>query len=294
MKSRYFFFLLLILVLIIPLYSEDTWEIQKIDIAPVINFPGDLSRMRIHLKIKEGVLFQLPKTLPKQDWIHISNIRIFENGEEKTIYLEFIAFMPGTRNLPKLRFGDVVLDDIKINILSLTEKEGISEFGPLFGQVFLPFTRISFIFLILIIVFVFLFSLKIYHGLRNHIIEIISAQKKRQVNRNIHACLKKLKAEIQTIPSRDFYSYLSGELRQYLSFLLQKNLVYLTTREIVKLFKQTSYENDFSAILDFLIFSDTIKFGHRDAVLARRKADIDIVEEFLDKIQKGEITLDHL
>ncbi|MCD6397159.1 MAG: hypothetical protein J7L71_06435 [Spirochaetaceae bacterium] len=293
--KKVFGFSILILFFLLTYINADT-GIKIVDTVflPKEYFVGDKVELRIKLNIEDGFSLQLPAKIPESSWVNINSVDI--SGSEKVPELKilFTPFIPGTRSLPTLSFGEIIINSVKIHTSSLIDSRD-SEFVGIMNQALLPGTKFGLILLIGILFFSPIFFILLLGPLRSKIFYIIKKNIGLRPFRKLNRNLKDLEIQKSGISCRRFYIRLSGSIREYLSKRTDTDFITLTTSDMKNSFVKILGNRELSEELyKMMRLSDKIKFGNVTTTDEQKMIDIELIKkvsEFLElELKNKDIT----
>ncbi|GEM_PF-434868 len=277
-------FVLLLLVLfcgpgLVPATAVEGAEIEKSIFLPPDFYVGDRVEMRITLYPEPGLRVLPPKEVPVAHWIDIHDVRLKESGSRWEVHIDFTTYAPGTRTLPTITLGDVVLNDVKLHTKSILQERDVEFFG-IKGQVFLPGTRLAIGLAVFILFFGPVFMFSFAGGITRSIKRFVSVQYGRRPHKRFMRVLKELGETHMQMSSRRFYIVLSEELRRYLSYRTKEDFMTVTSSEIREQLRHTFPADNadrVEALVRMMQQSDEIKFGGLNASKKQREEDLKMV-----------------
>ncbi len=277
---RLLFFLILLFLLSLAMTAADTGVADRDTVfLPREYFVGDKVELRITLRVEEGYILELPEKLPESTWVDFYSIEIVGTRKKPEIRIVFASFIPGTRTLPPLRFGNVSLDTLKIHTSSLVDSSD-AEFAGIAGQILLPGTRII---VTLIVGGIFLgpVALLVLLGpFRKRIKNLIEAARGRQPFKKLTKKLRELEEQRDRISCRRFYIRLSLEVRDYLSRRSSVDFTTLTTFDMgLALKRVVGDEVVADQVYKMMKLADVIKFGRETTDDSRKISDIALIRK---------------
>jgi len=293
--KKKFGFSILILFFMLTNITADT-GVKTLDTVflPKEYFVGDKVELRIKINIEDGFKLQLPVKLPESSWVIINSVDI--SGSEKVPELKilFTPFIPGTRSLPTLSFGEIIINSVKIHTSSLIDSRD-SEFVGIMNQAVLPGTKFVLILLIGLLFFSPIFFILLLGPLRGKIGNIIKKNIGLRPYRKLNRNLKDLEFQRNGISCRRFYIRLSGSIREYLSKRTDTDFITLTTSDMEDSFFKILGNRELSEELyKMMQLSDKIKFGNVTTNDEQKMIDIELIKkvsEFLEiELKNKDIT----
>jgi hypothetical protein len=249
---------------------------------------GDEVDLRITLKTEPGFRIRSPEELPMVSWIELSSVKVERADDAWRVTVRFSPFAPGTRTLPQIRLGDVVLSDIKIHTSSILE-ERQAEFYGIKGQLLLPGTRIALGILVVVLFFGPIFVFGFGGRIKRAMGRVLSTRRGRKPYKRLLKAVKELREQQAHMSSKRFYIVLSDELRRFLTDRTGDDYISITTSELQKQLTGELPDKEkgrLERIAEMQRKSDQIKFGGANASKKERENDIETVLDVAGEIEK--------
>ncbi|MBI9101146.1 MAG: hypothetical protein JEY99_01935 [Spirochaetales bacterium] len=276
--------LILLFILLISFLSFG-YDIEQVTFIPREFYIGDTVDMRVTLKIPSGTYLNIPEEFPRAGWIHIHDINFLENEEFTTIHIIFSSFQPGIRVLPPIDLGGLVLEGVRIDTASILDQE-YSSFVSASDPMYLPGTAFYFGLLVGGLIGLPLFILFFFRVLRSRILRSVLTAGRRRPYIRLQKVLKELERKILNRDGNEFYTTLLLELKVYLSNRTGSDFNTLTSREACLILDDLYPEEFFRGTLEALFrFSDKVKFGGVDPYTARKKEDLNRLDEAVKALE---------
>ena len=279
-------FLILLIFMPVISISADT-GITGVDtiFLPKEYYVGDKVELRINLKVEDGYTLQLPENLPESPWINFHSVEIIEANKNPEVRIIFTSFIPGTRSLPVLYFGRIVLNSVKIHTSSLIDSTDTSFIG-IADQLLLPGTKIMLIIVVGTLFLGPLLVLMVLGPFRKKITELVKAGRGRRPFKRLNRILKELEDQKGRISCRRFYIRLSSEVREYLSKRSNIDFTTLTTLDMGISLNRVVKNREFAEnISEMMKLADSIKFGRLTTDDFRKMSDIVLVRNISSFIE---------
>lgn len=285
-------FLLVVLALLFlaaaPLSAQD-YSISRTVFLPSVYYVGD--RVELRLSIRSSMLdqIQLPQELPQPSWGTIHDIRIVDRGDEKDIRIIFTSYYPGTRTLPPINLGPILLNDISIFVSSILNSNE-QQLVPSRDQLILPGTQLTIILWSLLVLSIPLLWLIIFRWGRQYFVRLIAKYKEGLPYRRLQRSLKDLTENAGAIDGRNFYIALLDLVREYLSGRLNIDARSATTRELESaLKKEVDNPADQNFIVRLFHHGDLVKFASQPSTLKSRMDHLTQLQEVLQHIESSRV-----
>ncbi|MEW5816241.1 MAG: hypothetical protein AB1798_12700 [Spirochaetota bacterium] len=257
------------------LYAEAGYVLKRIVLLPPEFYVGDRVELRIRIFPEAGKKVSDLESLPDVSWIKIHSVTVLPYGNETEIRISFSPYSTGVRTLPALKLGDIILDNIKIKTDSLLEGKKIS-FKGLREQKLLPGTRLYLLLFVGLIPAAALISIPISRAGSRVFRKIAARYRKKKPLRIFQKAMVSLQEDLGRLEGRDFYAFLSKELKRYLSAKTDIGCMCKTTREIEEQLLKTCLDQPlYTQFLSLFSFGDVVKFGGRDVSLAKKRQDVE-------------------
>jgi len=287
---------LIIVLIFLPVISiiADT-GISSVDTVflPKEYYVGDKVELRIKLTIEEGYTLQLPENLPESSWINFHSVEITKADKNQEVRIVFTSFIPGTRSLPALNLGGIVLNSVKLHTSSLIESTG-NDFVGIADQLLLPGTKLMLVIVVGTLFLGPLLVLMLLGPFRKKIAEFAGIGRGRRPIKRLNRILRELEDQKGRISCRRFYIRLSREVREYLSKRSTVDFTTLTTQDMKFALSRVVNNSEFvENILGMMKLADSIKFGRLTTDDARKMNDIILirnVSSFIETEMKNRTT----
>lgn len=270
---------LLLLCTLMPVASVEGARVENHIFLPPDFYVGDSVEMRLSLYPEAGLRVLPPEEVPVTNWIDIHDVRIKQEGSRWDVQIDFTSYAPGTRTLPVMQLGDVVLNDVKLHTKSILQERAVDFFG-IKGQLYLPGTRLAIGLTVLILFFGPVFVLSFAGRVTKGVKRFVSIKTGRRPHKRFMRTLKELREKHMQMSSRRFYIVLSAELRHYLSTRTKEDFISLTSSELrAQLWKTLPSDSteQVEALVRMMQQSDEIKFGGLNASKKQREEDLEMV-----------------
>lgn len=135
---RYLGLLLLFSLSLLPLAAEQNLTVEEMTLIPQRVPIGEPVTMHITL---EGEISESVEISLEQDpWIEVRAIEQVTKGSRLFVFIQFINYYPGTREMPEVRIGPLVLDPPILDPVSMLEEHDVP-FQPLRSELLVPGTK---------------------------------------------------------------------------------------------------------------------------------------------------------
>jgi len=259
------------------------WADVKSVLIPQTVYVGDRGRLVLTLqgdersKADSSVVIDVADRLPKSKDLVIHRIEIENKESLSRVFIDFVAYVPGTIDFPTIEAGNLVLKDLHASIASILEESG-SELAPPAAPLRAPGTALllygaAFTLLILILILI-LFFRRIVPAFRS----FEEARLNSLASRSLRRLLTQIRSKGGDELGISLLASLITELRSFLSRKTGVNWRVLTPLECRNLKGGLYLEStDIEFLADLFQRSDAARFGGRNL---RR----DEVHELLDHV----------
>lgn len=275
----------ILLFLFFSLVLSTAYEIDSITFVPREFYVGDVVDMRISIKLSPGTMISIPEELPRAEWIYLRDLEMLESDGMTTIHITFSSFQPGIRLLPPIDLGGIILEGLKLDTASILEEE-FSPFLPAADPMYLPRTALYFALIVGSVLGIPLLFILFFKGLKNRIRRVIVAAGRKRPYVRLQKVLHDLERKILNRDGNVFYTALLLELKNYMSARTGVDFSTLTSMEVCLLLDSLFPEEFFKGTLKELFkFSDQVKFGGLDPYTARKKEDLNRLDEAVKALE---------
>ncbi len=281
-------FFLILIFLFSQTFFAVPQEYQQLNtrFLPPDYYVGDTVDMQFLLRTAADVDLQIPQSLPDPEWVEILSLKMEKSGGDTLVSLRFIPYFPGTRTLPPLDLGGLVLRDVKIYTSSVIAADSERTLSGLRPNLIIPGTRVTgaVIFSVLLsfpILFVMLFRL-----IRNQAGSLIKTYRINLPYRKFLRLLKKIKQSLNDMSDKEFFNIYAGGMKDYLSTRFHKDFSSLTTKEMELVFRGSSLtESVYLTLLNLFHRMDRVKFAGEEMSLREREGMIQEAEEISSELE---------
>jgi hypothetical protein len=266
------------------LFAEADYRVEKLVFLPLRFYVGDIVELRCELYTTGNMALRPPESMPTSTWVVVQKISVNKISESHyELIVLFTTFSPGSHILPAINLGQIIIDNIKVHTYSILDDEPSSEFKPIKGQLLLPYTwmMITFSFF-LIFLFPVLCIVVIKRGIRfykDYKIRSLLLQPRVKFRK----ALKDLEKKMAHIKPKDFFSYLTASMKEYLYSRFRLPVFPATTSELNHLLVQSSITpKDITNIIDLFQLADFVKFGGR--LMAQEKME-QMIQDMIELVK---------
>ena len=239
-------------------------------------YVGDEVELRIKLTVEEGYTLQLPDNIPESSWMNFHSVEIIKIDKNSELRIVLTSFIPGTRSLPSLNLGGVVLNSVKLHTSSLIDSTE-NNFVGIAGQLLLPGTKLMLAIVLGTLFLGPLLLLMLLGPLRKKITEFVRIGRNRRPIKRLNKILRELEDQKGRISCRRFYIRLSREVREYLSKRSEIDFTTLTTQDMSLALNKVVNSEFAGNISEMMKLADSIKFGRLTTDDTRKISDIILI-----------------
>ena len=270
-------------------FADRGGRVESVMFLPPDFYVGDVVELRAVIVPDDGTVLSIPKELPNPFWIKMNSLSMKElSGGGYEVRLIFSSYSPGTRTLPPLVLGDMVIDRIKIHTESILS-DGNLQLSEIRDPMLLPGTVFILTLLVLLILggpLLVIFSVGFIKRTMDRLIAKFTLT---LPFRRFNKLIKDLNAEFFSRSDRDFYFSLSEGLRQYLCDKTGEDFITVTLEEIGNLMpKYLSNFEDQKQMIKLLHYADLIKFSGGGSILEKKRRDLDDAFALIRSIESGD------
>jgi hypothetical protein len=285
------FLSLLIFTATAGLSAQNSYTVKQMFFLPPTYYVGDLVELRV--RVAADVVPTEPRELPEPGWSLIRDVRVIPISGEYDIRIAFSSYVSGSRTLPPIVLGDLILDDLRIDTESLLS-EPLPKAETVFDPSYLPGSRLLLSLAVGLLLLVPLLSYFSVIWIRKLILKLHQIRTERRPLRNLTEILEELQAIPSPVNNRNFYIKLTGGFRHYLARKFGEEISSLTSEELENTLTARCPEvPELTQVAGELLRFDSIKFGGLKSTPARRGRDLSEVraaattlEEYLQRLRK--------
>lgn len=269
--------------------SLHSWDKTNEIFIPPHYYVGDTVLHQFDLVLEEGETVAMAEELPRAEWVILENMEMARLGNVVKVSLWFTSFQTGTRTLPPLDLGGVLVDDIQIFTASLSEERDIREIRGIRDNLDYPGIKVILGILILLAVtapyFLYMGLRIIYRHIHLFTKRIMRSGPRRRINR----LRKGLTLRLDDIGrERDFFVDLSQGIRRYLSERLGRDYLSMTTRDMALTSPIRGHSYLWNNTMGLMKMADMVKFagekvGRKDMIWS-----LQILNELIAAIEEEE------
>ncbi len=267
--------------------GSDKYAIADEVFVPPQYTVGDHVELRLSLLPKTGVQIIASRELPSQPWLKILGVNAHPEGALVRVTVKFIPFAPGSKTLPPLPLGDVVLSGIRIHTASVLNPQNPGDLAPPQPPLALPQTDLYLelgLFLVLVLPFV---VWKLFRPISSLCGGLKTRTSRKKPFHRLEKGLKKLSLKAGQLPGPEFYTEFSLLVRRYLTDRLKKPMMAATPLDLSEMLRLLP--SAWSAEWIRLVHrADVVRFDSRQPALAERYEDIAAVKAQVALLESGE------
>ncbi len=253
--------------------------LTDIRFIPPTFFVGDHVELSISFDLDGPMAIEVPETLPESDWVEIRDIFVETDDQSVTVIIAFTPFAAGTRTLPPMELGALLLKDIKVPTYSILQNthDGVRS---LRGQLLMPGTRLAVALILSLMAMAPFLGYGLFRILWNWFKKSRQLYRTGRPARRLRRLMKNLNAVVGSKTASLWYYELTEGLRTYLSARVGHDCQSATTVEISEMPEFLGKDTPQLRLLDVLQEGDMVKF-------AGRFADDRSLHKTLDKVNSA-------
>lgn len=253
--------------------------LTDIRFIPPTFFVGDQVELSISFDLDGPMAIEVPETLPESDWVEIRDIFVETDDQSVTVIIAFTPFAAGTRTLPPMELGALLLKDIKVPTYSILQNthDGVRS---LRGQLLMPGTRLAVALILSLMAMAPFLGYGLFRILWNWFKKSRQLYRTGRPARRLRRLMKNLNAVVGSKTASLWYYELTEGLRTYLSARIGHDCQSATTVEISEMPEFLGKDTPQLRLLDVLQDGDMVKF-------AGRFADDRSLHKTLDKVNSA-------
>ncbi len=207
-------------------------QILNLTFLPAEYYVGDRVRMAFLVKHGSGDVLEVPDILPSSEWMRYLSVNMEETEKGTQVEIHLIPYYPGTRSLPPLTLGTVVLKELKIYTSSLLDGQADRDLAEIRGPLLIPGTRLMGIILIFLLFALPVVLVFLVRRLWSRAGNMLRSYRISLPYRRFQRIIRRIRGSMTTLPEKEFYSRFSSALKIYLSSRFQRDFFSATTSEI--------------------------------------------------------------
>lgn len=276
-------FLFLILILSPRISAQ---SVSDVSFLPPTFYIGDLVEARIvirDLSLEETVI---PDSFPDADWITFREVLALRRPDGIELRISFIPYFVGSRTMPPIDIGGMVVQDIAVFVASILEIEG-RDLSPMQDQILLPGTRLFFAVIAALLLVIPLLAIFAGGILKRSFDSLKNKFKESMPYRRLLKQLRSLEQEMHELDGRTFYIKMTALVRKYLEQRFNIRVVSSTTAELPLVLEKTSMPEEVrKKIVAVFRFGDLVKFANQRAKLDQRKNHLDDLRNAVMRVHR--------
>ena len=299
---RLFVLLLLAASVALPAVTQKTGSGSDVEVAPAagilqrafiptVFYVGDTVELYLRLSRAPGerltapIMLTEPQKLPSNEAVKVIALVVTPRDGFDEARIRFIPFIPGDIDLPEIDAGPFRLPPVPVSVASiLTGRK--AQLAPIQGQLELPGTRL---FLYGLVGAILLSLAAAFLGARYGLAllaSIVESYRENQPYKVLTRTLKRLRDEIDSLDSAEFYDLLLSGLRRYLGARLKENCSSFTTSEMNEFFSERQLDvNDAARLSRIFSDGDLVKFASLPSSRERKSGELDDVEAIVSGLE---------
>ncbi|TVR05255.1 MAG: hypothetical protein EA403_03210 [Spirochaetaceae bacterium] len=260
------------------------YQIISVTLLPQEFYVGDRVEMRVTLRTTSAVDLLAPGRIPAVEWGEIHQVRLASRGLDWDIRIVLTSFQPGTRTIPPLDFGGIVVSDLTLHVPSILI-DGRRDLASPQPQILPPGTRLWISVIAMVLVVVPLSFLVFLRWGRRSLAEFLVRRRERKPYRRFVRALSLLSQGVEQIDGREFYIALLEHVRRFLSSTLETDCMASTTTELGgHLNRLLSDDGDRQTVLSLFHRGDLVKFAAAPAPVDQRRDDISVLLSIAERL----------
>ncbi len=260
------------------------YQVISVTLLPQEFYVGDRVEMRVTLRTTSAVELLAPERVPTVEWGEIHQVRLVARGLDWDIRIVLTSFQPGTRTIPPLDLGGIVVSDLNVHVPSILA-EGRRDLTTPQPQVLPPGTRLWISVLAMVLVVVPLSLLVFLRWGRRSLVEFLVRRRERKPYRRLVRALSLLSQDVEQIDGREFYIALLEHVRRFISAILETDCMASTTTELgAHLERLLIDEGERLTVLSLFHRGDLVKFAAAPAPTDRRREDITLLLSIAERL----------
>ena len=269
-----------------PLGSDKYAVTDEVFVPPQYTV-GDHVELRLALLPKTGVKIISSRELPNQPWLKILGVEVHPEGALVRVSIKFIPFAPGSKTLPPLPLGDVVLSGLRIHTASVLNPQNPGDLAPPRPPLALPQTALYLelsLFLLLVLPFA---VWRLIRPIRTFWGGLKKRTSRKKPFKHLEKGLKKLSLKAGQVPGPEFYTEFSLLVRSYLTERLKKPMMAATPLDLQETLGvlPPAWSSEWIRLVHR---ADVVRFDSRQPALEERWEDIAAVKTQAGLLESGE------
>ncbi len=263
------------------------YQIHNLTFLPAEYYVGDTVRMAFLLKHDSPEALKAPENLPSSEWMRYLSVNVENTEKGAQVEIRLIPYYPGTRSLPPLVLGDIILKDLKIYTSSLLDTQADRDLAEIRGPLLIPGTKpvgALFIFLLFVLPVLLVFLVRRIYSRAG---DVVRSYRISLPYRRFQRILRRIRSSISTMPEKEFYSRFSSVLKTYLSHRFQQDFSSATTMEVESLMEQHNVrETLVLSLVNLFHRIDRVKFAGDTMMFRDREHLLDEAEEVSEALEE--------
>ena len=267
--------------------AAQSYQIHNLRFLPPDYYVGDTVEMTFILRTDQPVNLVIPEVLPDPGWVRFLSMDIEPRGADSQVTIRLIPYYPGTRALPPLDAGGLILNDLKIFTSSLLDSGVSRELSQIRSPLLIPGTRAVGALIVSLLLSMPVLLLFLYKVIRSRTGEIIKTYKLNLPYRQFQRLIRRIRRTMVSMPEKDFYLSFTGGLKKYLSTRFHQDLTSSTTSEIETLLAHSRIHETLALSLVNLFHRvDRVKFAGDKLLYSDREQLLGEVENVSDALEE--------
>ncbi|MFA7566464.1 MAG: hypothetical protein WCY01_05505 [Alkalispirochaeta sp.] len=262
--------------------------ISSVVFLPQTYYVGDRVEARV---VVRGITIndiKLPDEKPRNSWVVVDSITPIQRADGVELRIQFQPFFRGTRELPRMDLGGVVLTGISPFVTTVFSETEEPELASIRDQLLLPGTYFQFA---LVLVFIIAVPAVVFLAGgwgKRWALAIRVRYRENRPYRAFSRSMRALQNELTDLDGKTFYIRLLDICREYLDGRLGGGFRSATTGEMDRALRRAAVDEDERArIVTLFTFGDLVKFAGKRVTLADRTGHMDEVTAVVTALQNA-------
>lgn len=269
--------------------AAQDYTVVSTSFDPAIYYVGD--RVEMSMVIRSALADKMvePKQPPQPSWGVVESVRLLPRADGQELRIVFVSYAAGTRTLPPINLGEVVLEGVNVYVASALGGAASPGLAPLRGQAAVPGTAwwvaLQAALLAAAPAAALLAWSKGRPAWRRRRQRRREGLPYRRLQRGLHAA----GAAIENLDVREFYTRVMRDLRLYLSDRMRVGALAATSAELEALLgARVHHRESVDRVVALFRRGDRVKFAGETCSLQVRMGDLHQVEEAMRHIEQEE------
>jgi hypothetical protein len=271
---------------VIAAHDASGQNVAQIVFIPQTYFIGDLVEARVLVRSSAALDLEIPEQLPEREWLDFRSVSVGRRADGYEVRIVFQPFFVGTRQLPDLDLGSIVLPGVSAVVSSVGEESELSLY-PVRDQLLLPGTQILILAIVLALVGVPLVLFSAGGWVRRNVQVLVERYRENRPYRALQKGLRSIQSEMHELDGKRFYIRLLDLMRGYLGGRFAAEIRSATSNELdLHLGRSGIPEEEREPIVQLFRFGDLVKFANRRVTVDERERHLQLVREITSTLQR--------